>query len=61
LDIAKEKWDTLKIAHDGNNATMIANIELVEGELGRFVSHPVLEGKPNMNHVCARIRNSHIQ
>jgi hypothetical protein len=22
------------------------------------MSHPVLEGKPNANHVCARIRNS---
>jgi hypothetical protein len=26
-----------------------------------FVSHPVLEGKPNANHVRARIRNSCIQ
>jgi hypothetical protein len=25
------------------------------------VSHPVLEGKPNANHVCARIRNSRTQ
>jgi hypothetical protein len=37
LDNAKEIQDTLKIAHDGNNATMITKIELVEGELGRFV------------------------
>jgi hypothetical protein len=25
------------------------------------LSHPVLEGKPNANHVCARIRNSRTQ
>jgi hypothetical protein len=25
---------------------------------GGRVSHPVLEGKPNANHVCARISNS---
>jgi hypothetical protein len=36
LDNAKEIWDTLKIAHEGNNATMITKMELVEGELGRF-------------------------
>jgi hypothetical protein len=26
-----------------------------------LLSHPVLEGKPNVNHVCARIRNSRKQ
>ena len=36
LDNAKEIWDTLKIAHEGNNAAMITKMELVEGELGRF-------------------------
>jgi hypothetical protein len=28
---------------------------------GGFLSHPVLEGKPNANHVRARIRNSRTQ
>jgi hypothetical protein len=28
--------DTLKISHEGNDATMIIKMELVEGELGRF-------------------------
>jgi hypothetical protein len=23
-----------------------------------FLPHPVLEGKPNANHICARIKNS---
>jgi hypothetical protein len=36
LDNVKQIWDTLKITHEGNDATMITKIELVEGELGRF-------------------------
>jgi hypothetical protein len=36
LDNAKEIWDTLKIAHERNDATMITKTEFVEGELGRF-------------------------
>jgi hypothetical protein len=36
LDNTKEIWDTLKIAHEGNNITMITKMALVEGELGRF-------------------------
>jgi hypothetical protein len=36
LDNTKEIWDTLKIAHEGNDIIMITKMELVEGELGRF-------------------------
>ena len=36
LDNAKQIWDTLKISHKGNDATMITKMELVEGKLGRF-------------------------
>jgi hypothetical protein len=36
LDNAKKIWDTLKISHEGNDATMITKMEFVEGELGRF-------------------------
>jgi hypothetical protein len=36
VDNAKQIWDTLKISHKGNDATMITKIELVEGELGRL-------------------------
>jgi hypothetical protein len=36
LDNAKQIRDTLKISHEGNNATMITKMELVEGELVRF-------------------------
>jgi hypothetical protein len=38
LDNAKQIWDTLKISHEGNDATMITKMELVEGELGRFAT-----------------------
>jgi hypothetical protein len=36
LDNVNEIWDTLKIAHERNDATMITNMDLVEGELVRF-------------------------
>jgi hypothetical protein len=36
LDNAKQIWDTLKISHVCNDATMMTTLELVEGELGRF-------------------------
>jgi hypothetical protein len=36
LDNTKQIWNTLKISHEGNDATMITKMELVEGELGRF-------------------------
>jgi hypothetical protein len=36
LDNAKQIWDTLKISHEGNDATMITKMELVEGEIGRL-------------------------
>jgi hypothetical protein len=37
LDNAKQIWDTLKISHEGNDATVNTKMELVEGKLGRFV------------------------
>jgi hypothetical protein len=36
LDNAKQIWDALKNSHEGNDATMITKMELVEGELGTF-------------------------
>jgi hypothetical protein len=36
LDNTKQIWETLKISHEGNAATMIIKMELVESELGRF-------------------------
>src|SRR5688572_23650505 len=35
LDNAKQIWDTLKISHEGNDATLLTKMELVDGEPGR--------------------------
>jgi hypothetical protein len=36
LKSAKEIWDTLKTAHEGDEVTKITKRETIEGELGRF-------------------------
>jgi hypothetical protein len=58
LKSAKEVWDVLKTAHEGDELTKITKRETIEGELchTRF-----LEGKPNANHVRARISYSRTQ
>jgi hypothetical protein len=37
LKSAKEIWDVLKTAHEGDEVTKITKLETIEGELGRFV------------------------
>jgi hypothetical protein len=37
LESAKEIWDVLKTAHEGDKVTKITKRETIEGELGRFV------------------------
>jgi hypothetical protein len=37
LKTAKEIWDVLKTAHEGDEVTKITKREMIEGELGRFV------------------------
>jgi hypothetical protein len=37
LKSAKEIWDVLKIAHEGDEVTKITKWEMIEGELGRFI------------------------
>jgi hypothetical protein len=37
LKNAKEIWDVLKTAHEGDEVTKITKREMIEGELGRFV------------------------
>jgi hypothetical protein len=37
LETAKEIWDVLKIAHEGDEVTKITKRETIEGDLGRFV------------------------
>jgi hypothetical protein len=37
LKSAKEIWDVLKTAHEGDEVTKITKWEMIEGELGRFM------------------------
>jgi hypothetical protein len=37
LKSAKEIWDVLKAAHEGDEVTKITKRETIEGELGRFI------------------------
>ena len=37
MDNTKKIWGTLKIVHKGNTMTMITKMELIEGELERFI------------------------
>jgi hypothetical protein len=37
LKNAKEIWDVLKTAHEGDKVTKITKREMIEGELSRFV------------------------
>jgi flagellin-like hook-associated protein FlgL len=37
IKTAKEIWDVLKMAHEGDEVTKITKCETIEGELGRFV------------------------
>jgi hypothetical protein len=39
LKSAKEIWDVLKTAHEGDEVTKIAKWETIEGVLGRFMLH----------------------
>jgi hypothetical protein len=39
LKSAKEVWDVLKTAHEGDELTKITKRETIEGELGRFRLH----------------------
>jgi hypothetical protein len=39
LKSAKEIWDVLKTAHEGDEVTKITKREMIEGELGRFMLH----------------------
>jgi hypothetical protein len=39
LKSAKEIWDVLKTAHEGDEVIKITKQETIEGELGRFRLH----------------------
>jgi hypothetical protein len=59
LESANDIWDTLKTAHEGDDITKITKMELLEGELRRFV---ILkgEGRQEMyNRLKALVNQAH--
>jgi hypothetical protein len=46
LKNAKEIWDVLKTAHEGDEVTKITKRETIEGELDRFVLNKGEEPQP---------------
>jgi hypothetical protein len=46
LETAKEIWDVLKNAHEGDEVTKITKRETIEGALGRFVLNHGKSRKP---------------
>jgi hypothetical protein len=46
LKNAKEIWDVLKTAHEGDEVTKITKRETIEGELGRFILNKGEEPQP---------------
>jgi hypothetical protein len=37
LDVAKDVWDTLQMAHEGSMPVRKAKLEMLEGQLNRFI------------------------
>jgi hypothetical protein len=48
LKSAKEIWDVVKTAHEGDEVTKITKRETIEGELGRFMLN---QGEDPASHV----------
>jgi hypothetical protein len=55
LKSAKEIWDVLKTAHEGDEVTMITKRETIEGELGRFVLNKGEEPQAMYNRLKAMV------
>jgi hypothetical protein len=61
LKSAKEIWDVLKTAHEGDEVTKITKRETIEGELGRFVLNQGEEPQAMYNRLKTlvnQVRNS---
>jgi hypothetical protein len=37
LDVAKDVWDTLQMTHEGSTPVRKAKLEMLEGQLNRFI------------------------
>jgi hypothetical protein len=55
LKSAKEIWDVLKTAHEGDEVTKITKRETIEGELGRFMLHQGEEPQAMYNRLKALV------
>jgi hypothetical protein len=56
LKSAKEIWDVLKTAHEGDEVTKITKRETIEGELGRFMLHQGEDLQAMYNHLKTLVK-----
>jgi hypothetical protein len=59
LKSAKEIWDVLKTAHEGDEVTKITKQETIEGELGRFMLHQGEEPQAMYNRLKTLVNQVH--
>jgi hypothetical protein len=59
LKNAKELWDVLKTAHEGDEVTKITKREMIEGELGRFVLNKGEEPQAMYNRLKTMVNQVH--
>jgi hypothetical protein len=59
LKNAKEIWDVLKTAHEGDEVTKITKRETIEGELGRFVLNKGEETQAMYNRLKTMVNQVH--
>jgi hypothetical protein len=59
LKSAKEIWDVLKTAHEGDEVTKITKHETIEGELGRFILNKGEEPQAMYNQLKTMVNQVH--
>jgi hypothetical protein len=59
LKSAKEIWDMLKTAHEGDEVTKITKRETIEGELGRFILNKGEEPQAMYNRLKTMVNQVH--
>jgi hypothetical protein len=59
LKSAKEIWDVLKTAHEGDEVTKITKRETIEGELGQFVLNQGEEPQAMYNRLKTLVNQVH--
>jgi Cft2 family RNA processing exonuclease len=59
LKSAKQIWDVLKMAHEGDKMTKITMRETIEGELGRFILNKREEPQAMYNRIKTMVNQVH--